>query len=307
MTLRLSGFSFVLYPESFEFGMPDPVLLETGFLQDDDLFWVPRDYPQRLERLAERRPPLILMGDSCTALGRYDRELARLVAERRGAELAYGNVAVPGWSSYQGQRQLERDVLPLGPEVVTLYYGWNDHWIGFGIEDRDVARIKAVFESRWSRLRLVQLVTKAAVAVGARLAPHPDRVPLGDFAGNLRAMVAEARDAGVRPVLLTAPSAHRRGEEPEHLARRWLRDLSELVPLHQGYVEAVRRVAEEEGAPLCDLAARFDRLPPEELRRSFHADGIHFTPEGDRRAAEYLYDCFAERGILDAVTGAPGI
>ncbi len=29
LTLRLTGFSYVLYPEEIEFGRPDPVLLKT--------------------------------------------------------------------------------------------------------------------------------------------------------------------------------------------------------------------------------------------------------------------------------------
>jgi hypothetical protein len=47
---------------------------------------------------------------------------------------------VGGYTTYQGLRQLERDVATLHPVIATFYYGWNDHWIGFGIEDRDVAR-----------------------------------------------------------------------------------------------------------------------------------------------------------------------
>ena len=150
-----------------------------------------------------------------------------------------------GWSSYQGRRQLERDVAPLRPRVVTLYFGWNDHWIGFGIEDKNVARVKAVFSSRWSRLRLVQLATKATVALGSRDTAYPNRVSLADFGANLRAMVRQARSRGIRPVLVTAASAHVAGEEPEQLTERWLRDLSELVPLHRSYVAAVRAVAAE--------------------------------------------------------------
>ncbi|MEM8995652.1 MAG: SGNH/GDSL hydrolase family protein [Acidobacteriota bacterium] len=145
MTLRLSGFSFVLYPEDIEFGRPDPVMLEVGFTPDDDLFWVTRDYGQKLEELRQKKPPLLLLGDSCTHLGRWDRALAGLAEDRLGRRPRFGNLAVAGWSSYQGRRQVERDVPALEPRVVTVYYGWNDHWIGFGIEDRNVARVRRVF------------------------------------------------------------------------------------------------------------------------------------------------------------------
>ena len=289
--LRVTGFSFVLYPEEIEFGKPDPVLLETGFLEDDDLFWVTKDYPEKLERLERERPEIVFMGDSCTQFGTYDRELARIAADRRGSELRYGNLAVAGWTSHQGLRQLERDVLPLAPPVVTIFYGWNDHWIGFGIADRNVTRIKRIFSSRWSGLRLVQLATKALVALDTRRTAYPNRVSLADFTGNLRRMVELSAEAGVRPVLITAPTSIREGEEPDYLSSRWLRDLSELVPLHRAYADAVREVAAEESAGLCDLERRFAELPRPEVEAAFMADGIHFTEEGSRRVAALLYEC----------------
>ena len=299
--LRLTGFSYVLYPQEIEFGKPDPELLATGFLPDDELFWVTRDYPEKLARLSTLRPPLILMGDSCTHLGRYDEALAQLVMERRGATLSYGNLGVAGWSSYQGRRQLERDVLGLTPAVVTIYYGWNDHWIGFGIEDKTVAFVKQVFRGPWSGSRLAQLVAKAVVALGARKTAYPNRVSLVDFENNLRSMIQRATAQGIRPMLITAATSHRRGEEPAELALRWLRDLSELVPLHDSYVAAVRRVAETEGAALCDTAARFASLPREEVQHAFMADGIHLTNEGDRRLAEMLYQCLERESLLSTI------
>ena len=299
--LRLTGFSYVLYPEDIEFGKPDPQLLATGFREDRDLFWVTRDYPEKLERLRAERPALLLMGDSCTHLGRYDRELSRLVSERRGVKLAYGNLGVAGWSTYQGRRQLERDVLPLEPAVVTIYYGWNDHWIGFGIEDKNVALVKRVFAGPWSGSRVVQLATRAVVAMGARKTAYPNRVSLEDFEENLRMMVARARAADIRPLLVTAATSHREGDEPAELATRWLRELSELVPLHESYVARVRQVARDEDAALCDAAARFAELSRPEIEASFMADGIHLTPAGDRRLAEMLYGCLEREGWLELV------
>ncbi len=302
VALRLSGFSYVLYPQDIEFGKPDPQLMAIGFEEDDEVFWVTRGYREKLERLRSERPAVLFLGDSCTHLGHYDDEVARLVAEKHGAALAYGNLGVAGWSSYQGRRQLDRDVLPLAPAVVTIYYGWNDHWIGFGIEDKNVALVKRVFAGPWSDWRVVQLAIKAVVAIGARKTAYPNRVALSDFRENLRSMVRQARTGGIRPLLVTAATSHVQGEEPEELALRWLRDLSELVPLHESYVAAAREVAREEGVPLCDAAARFAALPRAEVEESFMADGIHLTATGDRRLAQILYDCFEREGLLEVIT-----
>jgi len=300
LTLRLTGFSYELQPEDIEFGKPDPQLMRIGFRQDDDLFWVTKNYREKLERLRREQPPLVFMGDSCTHLGHYDENFARLVEERYGTPPVYGNVGVAGWSTHQGRRQLDRDVLPLEPKVVTFYYGWNDHWIGFGVEDAQVERVKRVFSSRMRHLRLVQLVSKATLAVAARRQPWPNRVPLEDFITNLRAMVRAADAAGVRPVLMTAASSHRQGEEPGHLGARWLRNLEELVPLHQSYVAAVRRVAAEEGALLCDPAAIFAALPRAEVETLFMQDGIHLTAAGDHRLADVLFECFLAAGLFES-------
>ena len=75
----------------------------------------------------------------------------------------------------------------------------------------------------------MQLATKAAVAIGARETAYPNRVALADFDENLRSMVREARNAGVRPMLVTAATSHQEGKEPKELAQRWLRELSDLV------------------------------------------------------------------------------
>ncbi|MEM7355062.1 MAG: GDSL-type esterase/lipase family protein [Acidobacteriota bacterium] len=302
--LRLSGFSYVLVPQDIEFGKPDPVLLETGFLADPDLFWVTRDYPDKLARLATERPPLLFMGDSCTHLGHYDDELAGLVATRRQTRLRFGNLGVAGWSTHQGRRQLERDVLPLAPAVLTFYYGWNDHWVGFGIEDKNVALANRVFTSAWGRSRVVQLTMQGVIAIGARQTAYPNRVSRIDFEANLRSMIRQASAQGIEPVLITAATSHRRGEEPPELALRWLRELEDLVPLHLAYTESVRQVADAEDAILCDAAARFAELPRPQIESSFMADGIHLTAEGDRRLAEFLYACFERQGLWDRIVGS---
>ncbi|MCG8460022.1 MAG: hypothetical protein MI919_27385, partial [Holophagales bacterium] len=173
----------------------------------------------------------------------------------------------------------------------------NDHWIGFGVGDRTVAQIKRIFSSRVSRLRLVQLATKAILAWRARDSPFPNRVSLRHFDENLRSMAELARDAGAVPMFLTAPSNHHPGEEPEGLERRWLRDASELVPLHQSYVEVVRTVARDTRSPLCDLAGEIEKLSRGERDRLFTSDGIHLTPSGDRHLAALIFTCLDDAGL----------
>lgn len=306
LCLRLTGFQYVLRPQDIQFGRPEPVLLKVAFQEDDDLFWVRPGYEQKLERLREQKPSLLLLGDSCTDLGHWDQELAALYRARFGQDLSWGNLAVAGWSSYQGLRQLERDVPGMAPKVVLAYFGWNDHWIGFGIEDKNVAGVKRLFSSRTSGSRLVQLLTKAYLAWGTRETALPNRVSLSDFSSNLEAMAAETRDLGARLMILTAPSNHVAGQEPPGgLEDRWMRDVAELVPLHQSYAEAARKTARDSGALLCDLAADFAALTAEERAGLFMDDGIHFQPAGDAKLAGFVFACLDEAGLLPTLD-APG-
>jgi hypothetical protein len=137
--LRLFGYRFDIAPESVEFGWPDPAEMQIHFEPDPDLFWVPEGYGEFIADLRLRGVDVVLLGDSCTATGEYPALLARhLRSAYPGRELRAVKLGVPGWSSYQGRRQLERDLLAAGPRIVTFYFGWNDHWIGFGVEDREV-------------------------------------------------------------------------------------------------------------------------------------------------------------------------
>jgi lysophospholipase L1-like esterase len=185
--------------------------------------------------------------------------------------------------------QLERYVRALGPRIITVYYGWNDHWVALGPTDRHLRRILRR-RGFYERSRLAQLALKARIGTAPPRADRPNRVSEDDYRANLTRIVARASAAGIMPVLLTAPSNHTPGREPEVLLQRHVRRLAELVPLHTAYTAITRDVARATGAPLCDLAEAFDTLPPPR-DRYFLQDGIHFTDEGDRAVSVLLAAC----------------
>ncbi|HEY7216711.1 MAG TPA: GDSL-type esterase/lipase family protein [Thermoanaerobaculia bacterium] len=291
LVLRAAGFSYHLRPEQIQFGWPRTLAaLGDEYRADPDLLWVHADYDQRLARARAAHPVIAFLGDSCTDYGRYPELLLAELARRRPDGRWTGvNLGTAGWTTFQGLRQLERDVLPLRPRVVTVYFGWNDHWIGFGLPDAQVADLLRRTGSRWQGLRLVQLGEKAYVA--AHRSDDNRRVPLPEFRRNLHEMIRLAKDHGIEPVLITAPSSHERGREPRYLKGVWIHRLQDVVPLHQAYVEAVRSVARDERSALCDLARAFEALPAKQRRGSFLKDGIHFTRRGAKRAADFLADC----------------
>ncbi|MBN8548576.1 MAG: hypothetical protein J0M12_04595 [Deltaproteobacteria bacterium] len=302
--LRLWGFSYRLYPEKIEFGWPRPSVMEDRYTPDNELLWVPKEYQSQLSQLQESKPTLIFMGDSCTEFGTYDKFFSEKAKQFGLKEpLTTAKVGVGGWTSYQGLQQMKRDIAPLHPAVVTIYYGWNDHWIGFGIQDKEIGRLRSPLFTLLEHSRFIQLLVKAVISQGQdKKNTMPLRVSEEDFRNNLRGIVKTAKESGITPVLLTAPSSHQKGKEPGYLKQRHLKNLDELIPLHQRYVSIVREVAAESKVPLCDLAKDFATLPPEDLSKLyFNKDGIHLTKEaggGYDKLAEFLLQCFASQKIL---------
>ena len=297
--LRLIGFSFHTFP-TVQFGWPQPSVIAKFYIPDRDLFWVPPDYLRKLS--AARDASVVFLGDSCTEFGGYPELVLQQLARDR-PELATGvALGVAGWSSEQGRAQFMRDVMPLRPAVVTVYFGWNDHWVALGPTD---AQARPGLIAFWisQNLRLAQLVTKASLVSAVRpVADRPNRVNIDRYRENLTAMVTAAHSTGIRIVLVTAPSHHVPGAEPDALAERHLRSLGELIPQHRAYIEATRLVASQVGAKLCDVAAGFDQLEPP-ADQYFQADGIHLSKAGDRALAGFLTTCIVEAVDGDPVSG----
>jgi lysophospholipase L1-like esterase len=227
------------------------------------------------------------MGDSCTEFGTYPSKTLALLAGEHPS-LAHGvKVGVGGWTVVQGSWQLTRDVLPMRPRVVTIYYGWNDHWIAMGPPDAEIHR-SAVLTWLSDHVRLAQLASKLRAGLSGSDATRPNRVDLQTYEATLVRMVRELHAAGAQAVLITAGENHVAGAEPEYLKVRHLRRLEDLIPVHRAYVEATRRAASESGAILCDAAAHFDAASPADRARFFRRDGIHLTDAGDRELATML-------------------
>jgi lysophospholipase L1-like esterase len=289
--LRAVHFHFDLIPE-LHFGWPDPVALRDAYVSDPDLVWVTRDYHQTLRAARRSHPAVVFMGDSCTEFGSYPaRTLQKLQAV--SSPLSTGvKLGVGGWSTEQGLDQLRRDVIALHPKAVTIYFGWNDHWMAMGLTDPEIARADRL-RGLADRFRLAQLWLEVTSHLAARRQPPPNRVPLPRYEANLLAMASESRAAGITPVFITAPSNHVVGHEPAYLATRHVRSLSEVVPLHTAYVQATRTAALSSGAVLCDAASAFAALPaPHD--RYFRKDGIHLTDAGDEEMARALAGCLSQ-------------
>ena len=291
--LRLIGFEFDTDLKEIEFGWPDPEKIEFSYRPDPEVFWMSRNHAEALGVMKAGKASIVFVGDSCTEFGTYPTLVEEQLADKGRPVAGQARVAASGWSSYQGVRAFERDVVPYAPAVATFYFGWNDHWVGFGVEDADIAGLRYSGPDRLESLRLVQLFVKVRMALYILMnGQRPARVSLADYQENLSRAVRSARAAGVVPVLFTAPSNHKRGNEPGYLEKRHLVSSSDLIDLHQAYVRVTREVAEAEGADLCDLEERLLAWSEEERNARFRADGIHFAAETEEFLAAEIVDCF---------------
>lgn len=117
------------------------------------------------------------------------------------------NLAVDGYSSHQARIVAERHLGEVGPEVVCIQVGFNDHTLA-PVADADqsyerpaLARwLEASHAYRWLRR---QVLLARPTSVPDQLVP---RVGLEAYAENLRAMIAAARAARAEVVLITTPA-----------------------------------------------------------------------------------------------------
>ncbi|HQQ63200.1 MAG TPA: GDSL-type esterase/lipase family protein [Pseudomonadales bacterium] len=305
IVLRIAHIEYPLYPTRFQFGWPDSKTLDTDFVMDPVIQWKPKEYDQTLQAWRDKKIDIIHMGDSCTQLGKYQAELERLMQERQPQKNFHNlKLGVAGWSSYQGRQQLQRDIVPLHPRYVTIYFGWNDHWLSYGLPDKDMDFSKARFPL-YRALQHARVFQVFSMLYNQFLQhrtqqERPVRVSLQDYHDNLTTMINLARDNGITPILITAPSSHRTGSEPAYLQDRFLKDLSQLVPLHRQYTDITRQVAREQNVLLLDLAEEFDATPYDTLHEQYmKADGIHLRPAGSTAVAEKLYRLIDNHHLLD--------
>jgi lysophospholipase L1-like esterase len=286
--LRAGGFQYQLMP-AVQFGWPDPQTIQSAYASDPDLFWVTKDYREKLRAARRTHPDVVFMGDSCTEFGTYPAQTMQMLASTSGSLRTGVHLAAGGWTSEQGLAQMRRDVVPLHPKVIVVYYGWNDPWMALGPTDPE---LHDAHRYLWmaDHSRLAQLLLKVRVGMTQRRREHPTRVPPDRYRTNLEEIAALAHAAGTTPVFVTAPSNHVAGHEPDYLLRRHVQRLADVIPLHQQYLELTRAAARNAGAFLCDAAAEFAALPGSH-DYLFKADAIHFTPEGDRQLARIVSGC----------------
>lgn len=261
-----------------------------------------RDHEMSAQKPAGVRR-VIAMGDSCTAQGHppYSILLDTLLQKSKPTDEPWQafNTGVFGYSSLQGLRQFQNTVRNFQPDVVTLYYGWNDHWL---YDKPDHLRLavrlnpvrakltEALQKKRFfgvlARMARSQEMGSHAVANDQRV----NRVPAPMYRATLTEFVANIRAVGAIPLLITAS---RRNLTDAIVQSGHATNVDEMELVHDEYVKITREVAATTGAPLLDLA---EIMAGPEFDEMFSGDGIHFDQPGLDFIAEQLHAKLMELG-----------
>lgn len=246
---------------------------------------------------------IVCLGDSCTHFGpdAWPQQLqSRLQRETAGA-VEVINAGVIGYSSWQGRLLLQQRVVNWSPNVITVYFGWNDHWLARGFPDREQSAglpWQLAVNNVLDHSRTYQLAAWG-IARAARRAAPVTRVSLADYEQNLLEMAATARAHGIGVCLLTAPHALDLGIPEYLLTSGEVADAAQLPDLHRQYNDVVRRVAAAADLALIDLERDMDEMDKSTL---FVEDHIHLSEAGRVYVARRVAETLRNSGLLPAET-----
>ncbi len=276
---------------------------------------------------------VLALGDSCTfgyiahvTLGfvaqPYPLRLQRLVDRRNGAgRVEVLNAGLPGYNSFQGLLLLRSRLRGLEPDLVTVRFGWNDHFLsplgepspfrepdsalGLALEDLLLrSKLYAFVRRLGLELRALREPPRDARAAWSEERGWRPTIPIEDYARNLRRIVELARGRGAEVWLLTAP----RNPDPNPSAARELAahnrtSFGQLMRVHEAYGEALRRVGRETGALVVDLEEVYRRHAGEPV--FLPTDAVHPSQGGHNLEAETLYAALVRRGAIEPGADPP--
>jgi len=194
------------------------------------------------------------------------------------------NAGVSGYTSLQGKRYLEHELLPYRPAIVPVEFGWNDHMdSGLGISDHQARVPSSAVLFIQKRLAFLRTYRLLRTTIKPRSKPAGVlRVPLPQYEENLTAIVDIARRNDIAPILIVPP---------------YLEQTNTDQSMHLKYIDATRAVIARTGVIGIDLVEQFRTRPdffffPE-------IDCVHFNEHGAALIAQTLAQTIVEKRLLD--------
>jgi len=261
---------------------------------------------------------IVSVGDSCTFGGgtsatTYPGQLELQLNESGKRRFQVINAGIEGLNSDLALRRLVTKVLPLKPDVITIYIGWND-LMKFDPEGQretpGLAVIARLMDQLWLTKALRKFVffylrphiSTPATGATSRTGAFRDYRP-AVFEQTFRTLVATARRSGARVLVMTLPSVVSIDMTPEDLRRshvvfpyfRSAYAVGDFVDLIDAYNESIRKIANEHDVVTVDLASQIDRRSD---RRALFFDTMHPNQQGKELIAQILKRELQEKRIV---------
>lgn len=287
IALRVLGFGVVTPQMSF--GMHAAIALDRGyFLPDPILFWKVRpdlnpEFDREANILSPDRPlpphgerkRVIILGDSCSRIAGDGMPYSVTLEADLGHDgWEVLNASVPGYTSYQGLAWLRSQLLGGKPDVVVVYFGWNEHWRTTGMTDREYARSREIAYPRVLTL------------LRGRHYPPPFRASKEEYRENLENIVRLVGKQGGRVILIAGPYRFAPGVQAQYVKDHYLVETDDVQSLHREYLDVVRGFAGQGGVSVVEADSLFQALG--ESTPLLRDDGIHFTAQGHAAMAAIL-------------------
>ena len=252
---------------------------------------------------------IVTLGDSCTFgggtdWGTYGGQLeVRLRSIDHTHRYQVINAGIRGLNTELALRRLVTKVLPLTPDIVTVYLGWNDLMKldpRGQVEKPGIAIVARLLDRLWliKGMRkllfyyLRPLVSAPATGPASRTGRFRDYRP-AVFEDNLRRIIHAARDQGTRVVVMTLPSVVSDDMGLDDLHRlnvifpyyQSAYSVGDFVDLIAAYNRSIRATVASENVMLVDLATEIaDRAG----QRNLFFDTMHPNQAGRVVIAEIL-------------------
>jgi lysophospholipase L1-like esterase len=238
----------------------------------------------------------------------------------RGIDAEVINAAVPGYGSRQLLLRYRRDIVPLHPDFVIVYEGWNRAGGlvdpgGFnpprntmaGAEQYPERTIKAFL------LRHSLIVQKIYTGLNVRREGSTwsvDAYP-NVFIEDFTKLMEEIKEHNSQPVLILYPALYFRGMTAEEQA-----SFGKMLWLHRTYQPdmltelenkhgAIRAIAEATSTPMVDLSGNFSATRGEGRKKLFR-DEMHMSVRGNQQAGEFIAG-FMDKLIRKRSTATPPV
>lgn len=219
----------------------------------------------------------------------YSAVLERyLNAEPRETRVRVMNAGVPGYTLFQGVHFLLHRAMPFEPDLVLLYFGYNDFLPVAFLADR--AGDEDSKEGGFNDWELFELRQTTRGRLAGFMMDHSNF-----YRGVLQLMVRKRAEEPRRDVHRKRRVPLRHRERLLALARDFSREeaieLVIVIPIYREFgdhIALLRSFSEANGIPTVDLPAmltkRFGKL-----RHAFFLDPLHPTPAAHRVIAESIF------------------